>query len=473
VPRPSRTIKRLWLAGVALAAFVATLAVGNAFLPDHKRLTARTLGHDFLAFYTAGEFVRTNRLADLYDLPKVKAFQHDLARRENLEIGQSFGPFWNPPFYAWPFAPISALPYRQAVNTWWAVNAIALAGALWMLMRVLRGNVSSEAPGHQEGARAPLSAFSIQHSQFSILPRQTTLLLPLLLLVSMPLIQAFSHGQNSFVSLALLAATVVCWRSNKPIRAGLIAGLLMYKPQLGAVVAVALVLTMGWRALIGLSITGLALAAVTFLTLPGTLPDYLRLMPGNLKLFQIDQPYLWDRHVTLRAFWRLLIQGRDAGDMLWPARLCWLASCAAIAVGLFRAFLAVRRTTSPAARDLFIAAVVCAMPLVMPFYFDYDLLLLAIPAVLTARVVLTRTVGQTFLSAQTPPSHRALFWSWCALFLYLVVNSTIARVTHVNGTVLLLTAITTLTIRQTIAHARAVTPLSTPQAPTTSLAAAA
>src|ERR1700753_366548 len=118
-----RTNKRFWLGGVALLALLLTLVVGNFFVPQSKRLTGGMVGHDFLAFYTAGVFVREGRTHELYELEKVKSFQHELAGREGLEIGESFGPFWNPPFYAWVFVPLAGMSYRNALIVWEAINA--------------------------------------------------------------------------------------------------------------------------------------------------------------------------------------------------------------------------------------------------------------------------------------------------------------------------------------------------------------
>jgi hypothetical protein len=245
----------------------------------------------------------------------------------------------------------------------------------------------------------------------------------------MPLIQAFTHGQNTPISLLLLAATVTFWRSRRSFLAGLTAGLLLYKPQLGALVALAVVFTLGRRAAIGLAVTSLALLAITLLTLPGVASDYLARMPGNLRQFQVLQPYLWDRHVTLRAFWRLLLQGKATGDLTPLTQACYLLSATALALQLARTFWRRRNL------DLFIAAVIVAMPLLMPFYFDYDLLLIAVAAVLYARLR---------LDGPATPLDRRITPIWIALYFWLMVNSSVARLTHVNLSVLLLTALATL-----------------------------
>jgi hypothetical protein len=256
----------------------------------------------------------------------------------------------------------------------------------------------------------------------------------------MPLIQAFTHGQNTPTSLLLLATTVTFWRSRRSFLAGLTAGLLLYKPQLGALVALAVVFTLGRRAALGLALTSLALLAVTLLTLPGVAAEYLARMPGNLRQFQVLQPYLWDRHVTLRAFWRLLLQGKATGDLLPLTQACYFLSAAALATLLARGLW--RNHSLPTRQNLqpLIAAVVVTMPLLMPFYFDYDLLLLAVPAILYARLR---------LDTPAAPLDTRITQLWIALYFWLMVNSTVARLTHVNVSVLLLTALAVLLSRRT------------------------
>src|SRR3989442_471366 len=83
--------------------------------------------------------------------------------------------------------------------------------------------------------------------------------------------EAVSHGQNTFVSLMVLAITVALWRARQAFIAGLVCGLLFYKPQLGAIVAVVMVASLGRRALLGVAITGTFLLLVTVATMPGAL----------------------------------------------------------------------------------------------------------------------------------------------------------------------------------------------------------
>lgn len=77
-----------------------TAAAGNFLLPAERAVSLRSAGYDFLAFYTAGTFLRTAQADQLYDVEAVCVFQQNLARRHGLELSErAVGPFWNPPFY--------------------------------------------------------------------------------------------------------------------------------------------------------------------------------------------------------------------------------------------------------------------------------------------------------------------------------------------------------------------------------------
>jgi hypothetical protein len=309
---------------------------------------------------------------------------------------------------------LAALPYPAALSLWRDISLGALAIAVVLLMRIVGS------------------------------PFRNWGLVALLLLTSMPFIQALSHGQNTFTSLLLLTATVAAWRSERRLAAGLLCGLLFYKPQLGAVVAAVLVLDLGWSALAGLCVTGAVLAAVSLVALPGSIGDYMHLLPANVHWMQVENSYLWERHVTLKAFWRLLLQGRGAGEPFVITQILTWVSVAAVVGGLLWAIFRVGPWRNGIdnlvlQQDRLIAATIAAMPLLMPFYFDYDLLLLAVPLTLYAAERLRQPAlpGDVWLTR-----------GWVALFFWMFVNPAFAMHTHVNVTVILLSAVATMQIRR-------------------------
>lgn len=406
-----------------LAVFLLTLVIGNQFIPSEKAVERDMLGHDFTAFYTAGHFAASGQFNKLYDIQAVKEFEQKTGHRAGLSLGDSYGPYWNPPFYAWIFAPLSHLSYSRALLLWTLFNVACGLGAIVLLCKMLAPPETS-----LEDAGIPWQSYA---------------LIPLLLLCSMPVMQALSHGQNTMTSLLLLTATVTFWRSNRAMLTGLICGLLFYKPQLGAIVAVAVVLTLGWRALAGLAITGTLLLLITITTMPGALTDFLHQLPVNIRFMQIDHPYVWERHATIKAFWRLMFQGRGAGEPMLAVTVLTLAICGLLGAGLIRCVL----PGNAVSRDRLIAATIATMPLLMPFYFDYDLMLLAIPAVLFANEFVNGSHGRD-AHATKNPRDRWLVRAWIALFLWMLINPGIAGKTHINLTVPLLTIVATLLIHR-------------------------
>jgi alpha-1,2-mannosyltransferase len=421
--RPKPLSTRLWQGGGLLAAVVLTIVVANLFLSEEKAVGRKMLGHDFLAFYTAGTLVRDGQAELLYDLATSERVQRQIGVEQGLELGKGFGPFWNPPFYAWTFVGLAALPYGTAVGVWVTINLCCAAIAVALLARIV---ISAAAPFPQFSSGTSWKYWA---------------LVPLLLCVSMPFLQAISHAQNTCISLLLLTLVVTQWRARRALSAGIVCGLLFYKPQLATVVAGVLCLTLGRRAVAGLAITGAFLLAVTLFTLPGSLSLYLSQLPLNLAAMQVEAPYLWERHVTLKAFWRLLFQGAAPGEMSPAAAGAWIATWLLVAGGLAwaawrwlgrdRSDVAFDEVTAAVRLDRLIAATIVTMPLLMPFYFDYDLLLLAIPLTLLSA---ERLRG----GEQIQGRDRTLVKVASMLFAWLMFNPGVARMGGVNVSVVLL-----------------------------------
>src|SRR3954468_23190098 len=78
--------KKLWLASGALTLFVLTIAIGNSVIDRRNAITADAVGHDFLAFYTAGHFLREGHAERMYDLESVRRFQREVGQANHLEL---------------------------------------------------------------------------------------------------------------------------------------------------------------------------------------------------------------------------------------------------------------------------------------------------------------------------------------------------------------------------------------------------
>lgn len=407
---------RLWLAGGGVLLFLAVLAVGSHVANPRNSLLTGMAGDDLIPSYMAGTFVRQGHADRLMDFGEAAKFQAHLRHANGLEEHGRTGPWLNPPFYALVFVPLSALPYRTALLVWLTFNLLLLAGSVVLLCRMLP---REDADGSRLGWR-------------------TWGLVPLLLVASMPFLQAMACQQNTFLSLAVLTATVTLWRAGRALPAGLACGLLLFKPQLAVLVAAVLVCGLGWRAAAGVAITGIGLLLLSAVTMPGALADYLHKLPALLPWLQPGRPYHWERQVTFQGFWRMLLQGPVTGPapaavrVLWPA--CALIAGLPVAVLGFRALRDRAGRTSPARRDRLTAGAVAAMPLVMPYFMDYDLLLLAVPATLFAADVCRNRCR----AGRLDRLDRWTLAAWVSLFPLLFVNFEIAYQTRVSLTVPLL-----------------------------------
>ena len=399
-----------------------------ALSPTRRRLP---LGLDFMVFYSAGTLVDQHVARQMYDLPTINALEHAIAADQGIELGGALGPWWNPPFYAWVFVPFSHLPFSNALTAWVALNVICALAAVAILCRMLvRAEEACE--------------LTIQQKRSLRDDLATCGLVPALLFLSMPFIYSITHGQNACMSLLLMTITVALWRKRQAVWAGAIAGLLLYKPQLALFLSGVLVLDLGWRALAGLGICGAILLAAT-LALPGTLGDFVHQTPLNLHIVQEQLPYIWTRHVTFLGFWRVLLQGTGTGVTLPIAKALSYLCMAGVGIALL---LGARRNRGPQSRngrwsrDRLIAATIAAAPLLTPFYFDYDQVLLLIPAVLLAIEVRSR--GAISLSQ----TDRWLMRAWVVHYIWLLLNAQIALRTHVNVGVILWTTVTLLLINR-------------------------
>jgi hypothetical protein len=164
---------------------------------------------------------------------------------------------------------------------------------------------------------------------------------------------------------ALVFAAVV---RDRPFLAGLAAGLLLYKPQLllGLGLWWALDVRRYWPALGGLTVTGGALAALSWLVLPEETAEWVRRLPDIAKY---DRFEFYNLH-NPRGFGDLLTGNRQVGT--------WVG-----AVGLLLAvawFWRVYRRQSTDRRVLFAAAVLITL-WGSPHTMTYEWALAVLPAV--------------------------------------------------------------------------------------------
>jgi len=212
------------LAALAIS-FVATLASGEG-----ADTAAGRLGGDYPAFYAAGRIAADGDLDEVNDLERLEREQADLFPADEDE---GFLTWAYPPHVALLYQPLAALPYRPS----YAVHTGLMVVAFVAAVRLLRPLVPWV-------ARAMLPAVALG-------------------LAAWPMFRGIGAGQNTALTLLLL---VGAWRASAEGRdelAGVLLGLLLFKPQL-AVLAIALWAVTGrWRAVTSFGAVAAATWAVT------------------------------------------------------------------------------------------------------------------------------------------------------------------------------------------------------------------
>lgn len=184
-------------------AFLAALAVAMAVTALTAEGTASLggrLGGDLPAFFGAGRLLLDGRAAELYDWSAQRDAQTGLHLRG--EEGD-FLAFAYPPFVAIPYALLVPLGFTAA----WVIHSLIMAALLLLAVHVLR-------PVLPRVDRYPIAAFAGA-------------------LALVPLFRAVTGGQNTAVTIALIALAWRAWHDRRYALAGVPLGLLLFKPQLG------------------------------------------------------------------------------------------------------------------------------------------------------------------------------------------------------------------------------------------------
>lgn len=338
-----------WLLPKRIVVYPAALSLGAmAFLAGLLVLAKASgiplfslLGRDFTAFYTGGRFALDGRLDQLYDLVAQQSFQSTLV---SMGPGQ-LAPFMYPPFTVVPFALFAWGDYAHGLVLWW------LAGlcALWLSIRLAR----QEIPICRGWSTPRLFAACVLFH---------------------PTLAWMLFGQNTVWTLLIYTAAFVALRRGRDLDAGLLLGLLLYKPQLVLAMGVVLLVKRRWRGLLGVFLTATGWILLGVLVAPQAMLEYLGRGPTFVELMHREGSAVWGV-TTLYGFSTLLLGG------LWPTGGRVLGG--ALITGALAALEAWwwRTPWHPGSTewDFGMAATFAAGLIITPYLFHYDLMLLLLP----------------------------------------------------------------------------------------------
>jgi alpha-1,2-mannosyltransferase len=344
------TRQRLQLSLFILFLITVGVHTWDLYTPGLLDRTGRLKGPDFLQFYTYGSLVRGGLTDRLYD-PAAHA-EMMRARVDDRMTLKEFRPNYSP-VVAWLVAPFARLPFLPALAAWSLASVILYGLAIAFIARCT------------EHLRTDRVTIAIAAAAF-----------PALFVV-------LRYGQLSALTLTLLATAVWLSFRQQPLSAGLALGLIAYKPNLLVVPILALALAREWRLLAGIAAASIG-AAITGLTLAGWEPvlQYWRVLTTIALNPDVVQAYPTESH-SARGFMRLVAP--------WPPVLM-LTSLVAVVLSTWAVALVWRRSSDWRLRW---AALTLGMLIATPHLLTYDLLLLAVPLILTADWVLSESPSRT------------------------------------------------------------------------------
>ena len=317
------------------AAFFCTI-IATTFLADGIAIGARgVVGGDFLAFFTAGKFALSGAAANAYDFVTFDAALKTAAPIEQI------GMMWQyPPAMFFLVAPFALLPYKLAFITWIVAGWSVLG---WSLRRI-----------------------GFSGATFRIL------------LFSSLAVSILSYGQISAATAGLLFLAAYDPKGRWLV-AGVAAGLLTLKPQLGLLLPFAFLAIGAWRTIAVACATAIILHGLSFIAFgvdgwSAFLDAVLRFRDEIAGAAALTPP----RGMTT-VFGQAKLAGLS-GETAMHLQYAATAMLAAMTVIIWR------RTSDPLARAAFLAA---AAIIAAPYAYGYEMVALTLAGAWLARMAQT------------------------------------------------------------------------------------
>lgn len=173
-------------------------------------------------------------------------------------------------------------------------------------------------------------------------------------------------GQNGFLTASLMGGALLML-GTRPLLAGLLIGLLAYKPQFGILIPLALVAGGHWRSFAAATITVVAIAALSWLAYgEQTWAAFFHSVPVTVDAVLLRGMAGWGKLNSVYGFCRWIGLGLPLAAMLQGATI---ATAALAVIWLWK---------SSAPHNLKAAGLIAASLLATPYLYVYDLPVLAV-----------------------------------------------------------------------------------------------
>jgi alpha-1,2-mannosyltransferase len=344
-----------------LIAFAAGIAYLFGTANGLNDAIGRPLGTDFSNVYAAGTLVLDGEPQAPFD----PALQY---AREQAIFGAAT-PFYGwhyPPFLLFVAAALALMPYKLALVAWQGATLALYLVALRAIV-VDTSEAPLPTPPPEEGGGSKTAIGHRFHDNWNAWAGPDPLWLALALAFPAVFVN-LGHGHNGFLTAALIGAALVNL-DRRPLLAGLLLGLIAYKPQFGVLFPLVLAATGRWRSFAAAAATVVALALITTLVFGAS---------------------VWDAFLASMHFTRTVVL--EAGETGWhkiqsvfslvrmwggPVALAYAVQ-SAVTLMLAAALVWLWRTQVDF--SLKAAALIIAAILATPYSLDYDMTVLA-PAI--------------------------------------------------------------------------------------------
>lgn len=333
VPAPRQSPLRLIAVVSAMLAAISTVVLIGAYFSGHWLLDAqgRPIANDFVNVWAAGRMALEGNAAAAFDWAAHKAM-------EVQGVGHDFANYYGwhyPPTFLFVAAPLSLMPFLAASLAW-------LAATLPGYLAAMRAIVGTRA-GYLIALGCPAAMWNTV------------------------------AGQNGFLTASLIGGTLALLE-KRPAMAGVLLGLLTYKPQFGLLFPLVLIAGGYWLTIGMAAATALIVAALSWFIF-GAAP-WLAFAAG---LGTTSDAVLTQGLADLNRLQSVFGVVRAHGGSMMLAWSIHITAAAAVAV----AVCALWRSRAPYALK---AAALCAGTLlVTPYLYMYDLVVLAIAAAFLIR----------------------------------------------------------------------------------------
>lgn len=210
--------KRIALYSLIFFLIYAVISIANGVTEyQSANKISSPIGIDYSMLYNSGKLAASGNATDIFNVPKL---QEMMAENIGTKVPWDVQWFYPPTFLLMFLIPLSQIPFHISLLLWMIITLGLAVFAIYLLV-----------PKHK--------------------------ILSLLVLGFPGVMLTFRWGQNSFLSTSLLGFGIYFMQSS-PILAGLMFGLLTFKPQLAFFPFILLLITKEWRTLFWSIIFGLA-----------------------------------------------------------------------------------------------------------------------------------------------------------------------------------------------------------------------